>query len=76
MRNIGVGKRVGTQQNINSGLLLYYLMDHAAFELSLVSAEVRSEVVQDSCTYAQHRLSHLNNCAQILMRKMKRLLEA
>ena len=51
-------------------------MDHAAFELSLVSAEVRSEVIHDNCSYAQHRLSHLNNCAQILLRKMQRLLEA
>jgi hypothetical protein len=44
------------------------------FELSLVSAEVRSEIIHDSCTHAQHRLTHLNNCCLILLKKMQQLL--
>jgi hypothetical protein len=46
------------------------------FELALVSAEVRSEIIHNSCTDAQHRLVHLNTCCQILLRKMQRMLGA
>lgn len=43
------------------------------FELSLVSAEVRSEIIHYSCTQAQHRLAHLNSCCRILLKKMQQL---
>ena len=55
------------QQNINSGSTDLYTMD---FELSLVSAEVRSEIIHDSCTHT-HNTGCLTSiiAAQILLRK-------